>query len=83
MIWPNSPRWCPHHRLELNVTMPVDDIRRLAREIGLTTAQEALDLVAMFYPDRVVEPRTRFGLKEIFDRLAEGEDAPREGTPRS
>ena len=52
----------------------VDDIRRLAREIGLSTAQEALDLVATFYPDRIIEPRTQFGLEEIFDRLTGGGD---------
>ena len=26
MICPKSPRWCPHHPLELNVTMPTDNI---------------------------------------------------------
>ena len=60
----------------------VHDIGRLAREIDLRTAQEALDLVAMFSPDRVIEPRTQFGLEEIFDRLDEGDDALRDGTPR-
>lgn len=48
----------------------IADITRLAQEIGLTSAQEALDLVAAFYPDRVIEPKTRFGLEEIFARLA-------------
>jgi hypothetical protein len=59
----------------------VDDIKRLARELGLTSAEEALDLVATFYPDRVIEPRTRFGLEEIFGRFAEGEDPSRNGSP--
>jgi hypothetical protein len=53
----------------------IDDIRRLAREIGIGTAREALDLLAAFYPDRVIEPRTRFGLEEIFDRLHRGDEA--------
>ncbi len=61
----------------------VDDIKRLARELGLSGADEALDLVAAFYPDRVIEPRTRFGLEEIFDRFAEGADPPSDGTPQS
>ena len=49
--------------------------RRLAREIGIGSAQEALDLLAAFYPDRVIEPRIRFGLEEIFDRLHHGDEA--------
>jgi hypothetical protein len=57
----------------------VDDIRRLAREIGLSSAREALDLVATFYPARVIEPKVQYGLEEIFDRLAEGDDAPGNG----
>ena len=61
----------------------IDDIKRLARELGLRSAGEALDLVATFYPDRVMEPRTRFGLEEIFDKFTEREDAPRDGTPES
>jgi hypothetical protein len=61
----------------------VDDIRRLAGEIGLTGADEALDLVAAFYPDRVIEPKTRFGLEEIFDRLSDGDSPPNGGASRS
>jgi hypothetical protein len=45
----------------------VEDIRSLAREIGVTNAQQALDLVSAFYPAQVLEPKTRFGLEEIFD----------------
>ena len=51
-------------------SVDIDDIRRLAKEIGLTSAREALDLVTAFYPDRLIEPKTRFGLEEIFDRLS-------------
>lgn len=47
----------------------VDDITRLAREIGVTDAQAALDLVGAFYPAQVLEPKTRFGLEEIFSGL--------------
>jgi hypothetical protein len=61
----------------------VDDIKRLARELGLSSADAALDLVATFYPDRVIEPRTRFGLEEIFDSFAASEDSPLNGTSQS
>lgn len=50
----------------------IDDIRRLAQEIGIGTARQALDLVAAFYPDRLIAPRTRFGVEEIFDRPQDG-----------
>jgi len=53
----------------IDETTDVDDIKRLARELRLINAQEALDLVASFYPDRLIEPKTRFGLEEIFSRL--------------
>lgn len=51
-------------------TADVTDIRRLAREIGVTDATEALDLVADFYPDHLIEPKTRFGFEEMFGRIA-------------
>jgi hypothetical protein len=47
----------------------IDDIRQLAQEIGIHSAQEALDLVSEFYPGRVIEPKTWFGLEEIFSKL--------------
>ncbi|HEX5326512.1 MAG TPA: hypothetical protein VFW75_07565, partial [Acetobacteraceae bacterium] len=34
----------------------VDDVRHLAAEIGITNAQEALDLVARFYPSQLIQP---------------------------
>lgn len=48
----------------------VEDIRKLARELGIDTAQAALELLASFYPDRLIEAKTRFGIEEIFDRPA-------------
>jgi hypothetical protein len=62
-------------------SVDVDDIRRLAGEIGLTNAREALDLVTAFYPDRLIEPKTRFGLEEIFERMAQPGDPPTDGSP--
>jgi hypothetical protein len=49
----------------------IDDIRRLARLIGIKTAEEALQLVLGFYPNNMIEPKTQFGLEEIFARLPE------------
>jgi hypothetical protein len=57
----------------------VEDIKQLASEIGLTSAQDALDLVTTFYPDRVIEPKTRFGLEEIFDRFLPQGRVPDDG----
>lgn len=47
----------------------IDDIRLLAREIGVTSSEEALKLVEKFYPYNVLEPKTRFGLEEIFSSI--------------
>jgi hypothetical protein len=44
----------------------IDDIRNLAREIGLTDAEAALALVASFYPQSQLPPKVRFGMEEIF-----------------
>jgi hypothetical protein len=43
----------------------LEDIRNMAREIGITSATQALNLVSEFYPDRLIRPKTRFGLEEI------------------
>jgi hypothetical protein len=60
-------------------SVDIDDIKQLAREIGLTSAREALDLVTAFYPDRLIEPKTRFGLEEIFDKLSEADNSSADG----
>jgi hypothetical protein len=44
----------------------VEDIRHLASEIGLTNVDEAVDLVASFYPRSQLQPKVQFGLEEIF-----------------
>jgi hypothetical protein len=49
----------------------VEDIRQLAALIGLTTADAAMNLVLSFYPERMIEPKTRFGLEEIFSSLVD------------
>jgi hypothetical protein len=49
----------------------VDDIRQLPREIGITSFEEALQLVAEFYPNNVLEPKVRFGLEEILGNASD------------
>jgi Nucleotidyltransferase of unknown function (DUF6036) len=43
-----------------------DDIRTLYKMCGMTTADEGLDLVARYYPDRLILPRVSFLLQEMF-----------------
>jgi hypothetical protein len=53
------------------------DIRGLAVLIGLKTADEAMDLIQSFYPKGLIEPKTQFGLEEIFATLNNpGPDTP-------
>jgi hypothetical protein len=47
----------------------LDDIRNLAREIGVKNVADALDLIAAFYPNSVLEPKTQFGLEEILETM--------------
>lgn len=42
-----------------------DDIQVLLRQAGITTADEALDLLALMYPDRDPPLKTRLFLEEI------------------
>lgn len=46
-------------------TSDIDDIKLLARAIGLTSSQDALTLVEKF----MLQPKTRLGLEEIFANL--------------
>jgi hypothetical protein len=47
----------------------IDDIKILARAIGITNSEDALDLVENYYPNNLLEPKTRLGLEEIFSSL--------------
>jgi hypothetical protein len=51
----------------------VDYIRHLAREIGIASTEEALRLVAEFYPNKVLEPKVRFGLEEILGNASDAD----------
>lgn len=44
----------------------IEDIARLATEIGIHSAAEAMDLVSSFYPRSRLQPKVQFGLEEIF-----------------
>lgn len=47
----------------------IEDIKLLAREIGIKNSEDALALVQKFYPHNVLAPKTRLGLEEIFSAL--------------
>lgn len=47
----------------------IDDIKLLARAIGIKSSQDALTLVEKFYPQNMLQPKTRLGLEEIFSNL--------------
>jgi hypothetical protein len=47
----------------------IDDIKLLARAIGIKNSGDALALVEKFYPRNMLEPKTRLGLEEIFSSL--------------
>jgi hypothetical protein len=53
----------------VNSASDIEDIRLLARKIGITSSKDALALVEKFYPHNIIEPKTRFGLEEIFSSL--------------
>jgi len=59
----------------------VDDIRLLARAIGLKNSQDALTLVEKFYPQNMLQPKTRLGPEEIFSSLGIDQPAPSSDAP--
>lgn len=57
----------------------IDDIKLLARAIGLKNSHDALTLVEKFYPQNMLQPKTRLGLEEIFSTIGiddGGDQAP-------
>jgi hypothetical protein len=54
----------------------IEDIRRLATEIGLRNVHDAIALVASFYPQAQLPPKVQFGLEEIFSGLPGDSVAP-------
>jgi len=53
----------------IETSSDIDDIRLLARAIGLKNSRDALTLVEKFYPRNMLQPKTRLGLEEIFSNL--------------
>jgi len=49
----------------------LEDIRQLALSLNITTAAQAIDIVSSFYPRRVIEAKTQFGIEEIFSSLSQ------------
>ncbi len=47
----------------------IKDIKLLAHAIGITNSADAMTLVEKYYPRNLLEPKTRFGLEEIFSSL--------------
>jgi hypothetical protein len=52
--------------LAARVERDTDDILALARLLGLRTPPDVLAVVASLYPDRLLTPRTRFLVEELF-----------------
>jgi len=43
---------------------------RAADKIGITTAEQAIEIVSQYYPPSGIPPKTYFGIEEIFARLS-------------
>lgn len=62
-----SPRYLLAMKLLASRTdRDVDDIKSLYRLCGFTTAEEGLDVVTSYYPQREIAPRVKFLLQELF-----------------
>ena len=47
-------------------TQDRNDIEMLARVLGIATSQQALEVLARYYPASRISPKTQFGIEEIF-----------------
>ena len=56
-------------------TQDRSDIETLARKIGITTAEQALEIVSQYYPLSKISPKTQYGVEEIFSRRPGASDA--------
>jgi hypothetical protein len=50
------------------------DIEALARQLGIDTTEQALDIVSQYYPLSRISPKTQYGVEEIFSRLSRASD---------
>lgn len=62
---------CLAMRVGAPMSRDVDDIKTLVRHLGLSNADQVLDIVASYYPNRMIRPRTQFGVQEIMQSLAD------------
>jgi hypothetical protein len=46
------------------------DVRFLMNRLGLTDAEQVLDLVACYYPEDRIQPKTRFAIEEICQQIS-------------
>ena len=46
----------------------------LIEAVGMHTSQEGIDLVADYYPSRIVSPKTKYFIEEIFQKMGISED---------
>jgi len=61
--------------LASRVDQDTEDIQSLYRICGFTTADQGLDLMERYYPNRPLPPKTQFLLEELFGHLIEDDDA--------
>jgi hypothetical protein len=54
----------------VEVTEDKADILALATAIGINNVEQAIEIVAKFYPQDRIPPKTRFGLEEIFGQAS-------------
>ena len=79
---PATVLWAEYPGLRINAVTPgyifamkamaarpadVDDLRALAAHLGITSSHAALDIVRSHVPDRLLGPKTRYLLEELFD----------------
>jgi len=49
-----------------------DDILKLCRELGLSASDAVLEIVASYYPESMIQAKTRFFVEEILGSMGEG-----------
>lgn len=47
----------------------IEDIRFLVKSIGITSFDQAADIVSSFYPKSLISPKTTFGLQELLENI--------------
>jgi predicted nucleotidyltransferase len=83
---PEIAPWAEYPGLRVNAVTPqymlamkalagrpqdADDIRSIAEHLGITTAQDALEVVTSHVPERLLTPRVRYLLEDIFEEEGE------------